>query len=353
MGTRAREISISRLAEQLGCRFEGDGAYRVSGAAALDDAGPRDLGFLRSKKWLGDLESSRVGALVAAPGVDVGDRPAIRSPNPGLHFGRALAILFPKSTPEPGVHPIAYVDPDASVDPTAHVGAFCSLAAGCVVGPRSVLHPQVTLYPGARVGADCTLHASVVLREEVQIGDRVVLHGCVVLGGDGFGFAFEEEGGWERTPHVGGLVVEDDVEIGANSAIDRAVLGETRIGRGTKIDGHVFIGHNCKLGEHVVMCGQAALAGSVTLERRVIFMAGAGSTGHVTIGEGAFVGGKAGITDDVAAGARVWGVPEMEEKSWLRSSMHFARLPDMAKRLRAIEKHLGLRKFKKESGESS
>ncbi len=346
MDSPSREVTLRALAEQLGCPYEGDGDVVLRGVAALAEAGPGDLTFLRSAEWVGQLSSSKASAVIAPAGIDVEDRPVIRSGNPGLHFGRAVAIVVPHLRPDPGIHPMAWVDPTATVDPSASIGPHCSVGARTVIGARTVLHPNVTVYPDTRIGEDCTFHSSCVVHEGTRIGDRVVVKSCAVLGGEGFGHVFDEDGGWEHTPHVGCLVIEDDVEIGGNSGVDRATLGEARIGRGTKIDSHVFIGHNCKLGERVIMCGQAAIAGSVTLEDRVIFMAGAGATGHITVGEGAFVGGKAGLTGDIAPGARVWGVPEMEEKSWLRASMHFARLPEMAKRLRAIEKHLGLRKFK-------
>lgn len=346
MSSSPREIRVKALAEQLGCAFEGDGEARVSGVASLAEASSGDLSFLRSQEWAKALETSNAGALIAPPGIDTGKRPVIRSANPGLHFGRAVSIILPPSRPDPGIHPMAYVDPDATVDPSASIGPNCSVGAGVVIGARTVLHPQVTIYPDVRIGEDCVFHASSVVHERTQIGDRVVVKGGAVLGGSGFGFVFDEWGGWEHIPQVGRLVIEDDVEVGGNSGIDRAALGEARIGRGTKIDSHVFIGHNCQLGDRVLMCGQSALAGSVTLGDRVTFMGGAIATGHITVGEGAFVGGRAGLTGDIAPGARVWGTPELEEKNWLRASMHFKRLPEMAKRLRAIEKHLGLRKFR-------
>ena len=337
-------MRICDLAESLGCPFEGDGEYRVRQVASLEDGSPEALGFVRSEKHLPELSNSKVGAVIAPAGVDVGGRPVIRSPNPGLHFARAVALLHPRSRPEPGVHPSAAVDASAEIDSKASVGPHCSVGARCRVGAGSVLHPQVTLYPDVCVGADCTLHARVVVREGTRIGDRVVLQAGVVLGTDGFGYVFDEGGGWEHIPHTGGVIIEDDVEVGANSTIDRSMLRDTRIGRGTKIDNLVMIGHNCEVGEHAILAAQVGMAGSSTVERRVIMMGQSALAGHLTVGEGAFVGGRAAVSSDVPPHTRVWGTPHLEERRWFRSIAVFKKLPELVKRLRAIEKHLGLGK---------
>lgn len=336
-------MRIRDLAARLGCPFEGDGDLPVAGVASLDDGGPGDLGFVRSEKLAGVLAASRIGAVVAPTGVDAGGRPVIRSPNPGLHFGRAVALLHPAVRPAPGVHPSAVVDPDARVDGRASIGAHCSVGAGARIGPGSVLHPQVTVYPGVEIGAECVLHAQVVVREGTRIGDRVVLQPGVVLGGDGFGYVFDEEGGWEHLPHTGGVLIEDDVEIGANSTIDRSLFGATRIGRGTKLDNLVMVGHNCEVGEHGIIAGQVGMAGSARVGRRVVMMGQSALAGHQRIGDGVFVGARAAVHGDVSAGTRVWGAPQLEERRWFRSISAFAKLPELVKRVRALERKLGLR----------
>ena len=344
MSTReARELTIESLAEQLGCSFEGNGDVCVNGVAPLAKAGPHDLSFVRSPRWAAGLRASRAAAVIAAPGVDTGTIPRIRSDRPALHFGRAVSLILPRILPRSGIHPTAEVDPSAKVDPAASVGAFCSIGAGCMVGPRTVLHPRVTLYDDVEVGSDTLIHAGIVVREGVSIGSRVVLEPGVVLGGDGFGYEFDEHGQWEHAPQVGRVVIEDDVEIGANTTIDRATLGETRIGRGTKIDNQVMIGHNCNVGEQVILTGQAGLAGSSTIERRAIIMGQVAIGGHLTIGEGAFLGGRAGVAEDVRPGVEIWGIPGMEGRAWFRSMAWVARLPELVKRLRIVEKRLGLR----------
>jgi UDP-3-O-[3-hydroxymyristoyl] glucosamine N-acyltransferase len=255
-----------------------------------------------------------------------------------------VALIQPRERPEPGIHPMAQVDPSAEIDPKASVGAHCSVGARCRIGAGSVLYPQVTLYADVGVGEDCTLHARVVVREGCRLGNRVVLQPGVVLGADGFGYVFDEQGGWEAVPHTGAVVLEDDVEVGANSTIDRSMFGDTRIGRGAKIDNLVMVGHNCEVGEHSVIAAQVGLAGSSTVERRVVMMGQSASAGHLRVGEGAFVGARAALTSDVPPGARVWGTPHQEERSWARSVAVFKKLPELVRRLRAIEKHLGLRR---------
>jgi UDP-3-O-[3-hydroxymyristoyl] glucosamine N-acyltransferase len=336
-------MRIRELAARLECPFEGDGEHRVREVASLEAGGAEALGFLRSEKKLAELRGSKVGAVIAPPGVEVGERPVIRSSNPGLHFARAVSLIHPREHPAAGVHPSASVDASAEIDQTASIGPHCSVGPRCRVGARSVLHSHVALYPDVSLGVDCTVHARVVVREEVRIGDRVVLQPGVVLGADGFGYVFDEAGGWEHVPHVGSVVIEDDVEVGANSTIDRSMLCDTRIGRGTKIDNLVMIAHNCEVGEHAIVAAQVGMAGSSTVGRRVVMMGQSALAGHLTLGEGVFVGGRAAVHSNVAPHTRVWGTPHLEERRWFRSSAAFKKLPELVKRLRALEKHLGLR----------
>ena len=336
-------MRLSELAEALGCSYEGDGDSQISRVGALSDGGSDCLGFVRSGPHLRQLAGSKLGAVIALPGADVAGRPVIRSANPRLHFARAVALLHPVERPAAGIHPSAQVEPGAEVDPAVSVGAHCTIGAGCSIGARTVLYPRVTLYPDVRVGSDCTLHSQVVVRERIRIGDRVVLQPGVVLGADGFGYAFDEQGSWEYVPHSGGVVLEDDVEIGANSTVDRSLLGDTRIGRGTKIDNLVMVGHNCEIGEHVIVAAQVGMAGSSNVERRAVLMGQAALAGHLRVGEGAFVGGRAAVHSDVPPATRVWGTPQLEEWRWFRSIAVFAKLPELVKRVRAIERQLGLR----------
>lgn len=336
-------IRLAELAAALGRPVEGDAEVRIAGVASLEAAGPSDLSFVRAGAFAARLAASRAGAVIVPPGVDPAGRAAIRSPNPGLDFARAARRLHPTAPPPRGVHATACVAPDAKIDPSASVGPACVVGSGCSIGARSVLVANVTLYDRVAVGADCTLHAACVLGERTRLGDRVILHPGVVLGGDGFGYVPDADGGFEKAPQIGGVVVGDDVEIGANTTVDRGTLGDTSIGDSVKIDNLVQIGHNCTIGDKVIIVGQAGLAGSTTVERGAIIMAQAGAAGHLTIGAGAFVGPQSGVHKDVPAGVKVLGSPQREERLFHRLMAALVRLPDLLRRVRAIEKHLGLR----------
>jgi UDP-3-O-[3-hydroxymyristoyl] glucosamine N-acyltransferase len=337
-------VELGELAQKLGGRpVEGDAHFRIEGVATLEQGGAHALGFLRSGAWAEALAGSTIGAVIAPPGVEVGARPAIRSPLPSLDFARAAALLLPEPRPAPGVHPSAWVAATARVHPSASIGPRCVVGERCEIGAGSVLVASVTLLEDVRVGADCRLHAGVVVRERCRLGDRVVLQPGVVIGGDGFGYEFNERGESEKVPQVGDVAIEDDVEIGANSTVDRARLGTTRIGRGTKIDNLVMIAHNCVIGPHSLIVAQSGLAGGTVFGERVIAMAQSGFGGQLTVGEGSFVAARAGVIESLPPKSRVWGFPAQPERAWHRSTAWFARLPELAKRVRAIEKKLGLR----------
>jgi UDP-3-O-[3-hydroxymyristoyl] glucosamine N-acyltransferase len=346
-----QSIRLADLAAELGREVEGDAEVWIDGVAPLRTAGPGDLSFVRGTQFAQQLAATRAGAVIAPLELDSGGRPTIRSPNPGLDFARAARRIAPQDRPPPGVHPAASIADGARVDPTASIGPACSVGPGCSVGPRSALIANVALYADVRVGADCTLHAGCVLREGTVIGDRVILHPGVVLGADGFGYVRDADGGYEKAPQLGRVVLADDVEVGANSSIDRGTLGDTSIGCGVKIDNLVQIGHNCELGENVIIVGQAGLAGSTVVERGAIIMAQAGTAGHLTIGEGAFVGPQSGVHKDVAAGVRVLGSPQREERLFHRLMASLSRLPDLIQRVRAIEHRLGLRDRPRDSSD--
>ncbi len=337
-------IRLSELASALGREIRGDGDFLVTGVAPLESAGPGDLVFVRSPRYAAALVESRAGAVILSDGVDAGGRPAVLSSNPGLDFARAVALIEPGPEAPGSVSHEALVAPDAKVHPEASVAAGAVVGARSQVGPGSVLHSNVTLYPDVRVGADCVLHAGCVLREGSVLGDRVVLEPGVVIGGDGFGYVADEQGGLLKVPQVGRVVIEDDVEIGANTTVDRATLGETRIRRGAKIDNLVQIAHNCDIGEGAVVVAQTGLSGSTVVGRGAVVMAQSGSAGHLTIGDGAFVGARAGLHKDVPPGARVWGTPQMEERTWHKAMKALVRLPDALRRLRAVERELDLRR---------
>ncbi len=343
MSAVATPIRLAELAAGLGREVNGDGDFLVAGVASLEDARERDLAFVRSQRWAPLVGSTQAGALIVPDGVDPGQRPSISSPNPALDFARAVRRIVPPPDYPGRIHREATVSSNAEVDSSAWLAPGVVIGAGARVGPHTVIHANVTIYPDVQVGADCVIHAGVVLREGTIVGDRVQLQPGVVIGGDGFGYLADEGGKLHKVPQVGRVVIEDDVEIGANSTVDRATLSDTRIRSGAKIDNLVQIAHNCDVGEDVIVVAQSGLSGSTRVERGAMLMAQVGSAGHLQIGERAFVGARAGLHKDVPAGARVFGAPQLEERRWHRAVAALARLPEAMRRLRAVERALGIR----------
>jgi UDP-3-O-[3-hydroxymyristoyl] glucosamine N-acyltransferase len=310
---------------------------RVSG---IEEAGPGDLTFVANPKYVGRLETTRASAVILSPDLET-PLPSLLSANPYLSFAQAVALLHPQPAPTPGVHPPAVVDRSAALGEGVHVGALAVVGPRVRVGARTVLHPHVVLYADVEVGDDCLLHSGVQVRERCRLGHRVIVQNGAVLGGDGFGFAKDAQGRYQKIPQVGIVVVEDDVEIGALTAVDRAALGETRIGRGTKIDNLVQVGHSVTIGRDTVVAGQVGIAGSTRIGERVILAGQVGIVGHLTVGDGAIVTAQTGIGSTVSPGAVVSGSPAIENRVWLRATAAFAKLPELLKRVRALERRLG------------
>jgi UDP-3-O-[3-hydroxymyristoyl] glucosamine N-acyltransferase len=340
------KIRLGDLAAELGREVEGDPEVWLDGVAPLESAEPGDLSFVRTAKLISRLEASRAGAVIAPPDLDVGSRPVMRSPNPDLDFARAARRIVPEAAAAPGIHPFAHVDPGAQVDETASIGPGCVVGPACTIGAGSVLSANVTVYADVAIGKDCLIHAGCVLRERTVLGDRVILQPRAVLGGDGFGYVPNAEGGFEKAPQVGRVVVGNDVEIGAGTAVDRGTLGDTTIGASAKIDNLVQIAHNCSIGEKALIVAQAGLAGSTRVEANAIIMGQAGVVGHLTIGAGAFIGPQTGVHKDVDAGARVLGTPQREHRNWHRLMAALTRLPALFARVRSIERRLGIREIR-------
>jgi UDP-3-O-[3-hydroxymyristoyl] glucosamine N-acyltransferase len=330
-------VKLRELAERLGCELLGDGEVELRGVGALEQAGPGDLSFLASPRYAPRLQATRASAVVVAPGQD-SPLPRLLSANPQLTFARAVALLCPPARPAAGVHPSAQVHPTAQLGAGVHVGALAVVGARVRVGDRTVVHPTVVLYDDAVVGADCLLHSGVQVRERCRLGDRVVVQNGAVIGGDGFGFARDGDGRYHKFPQVGTVVIEDDVEIGALTAIDRAALGETRIGRGSKLDNLVQVGHSVSVGSDTVLCGQVGIAGSSRVGSNVTLAGQVGVAGHLTIGDGVVATAQSGIPSSVEPGALVSGYPAIDNRAWLKSSAVFAKLPELQKRLRELER---------------
>ena len=335
-------FTLAELAARVGGTVQGDGALRLDGVAPLEDAGPSHISFFSNRKYRKAFEASRAGAVIVEPDEDVpAGRTVLRAAPAYLAFAKISTAFHPPREPLPEVAPEAAIHPSAKVHPSAQVMPFASVGARAEVGPRTILFPGVHLGEDVRVGADCTLYANVVVRERCVIGDRVILQPGCVIGADGFGFALDLQGEGRgprhyKVPQVGIVVVEDDVEIGANSCVDRATLGVTRIGRGAKIDNLVQIAHNVEVGPLSILASQVGISGSTRLGMGVVAWGQAGLVGHITVGDRANIAAQAGVASDVDAGARVAGSPASPDVQWARNSAVFNRLTEMRRELREL-----------------
>jgi len=311
----------------------------VARVAGIEDAGAGDLTFVANVRYAARLATTRATAVIVGPELET-PLPSLLSKNPYLTFARAVAVLHPKPRPAAGIHPTAQLGPGAVLGEGVHLGAYAVVGARVRIGARSVLHPQVVVYDDAVIGDDCELHSGVQVREACRLGQRVVIQNGAVIGSDGFGFAKDEAGRYAKIPQRGIVVIEDDVEIGALTAIDRAALRETRIGRGSKLDNLVQVGHSVTVGEDTVLAGQVGIAGSTKIGNHVTLAGQVGVAGHLSVGDGVIASAQTGIPHDVEPGTFVSGYPAIENRDWLKASAIFAKLPRLQKRVRELEAQL-------------
>jgi UDP-3-O-[3-hydroxymyristoyl] glucosamine N-acyltransferase len=340
--SRGLFFTLAEVAEAVGGRVVGDPRLRLTGIEALDRAEAGDLSWLADPRRVRDAAASRAGALLVALEEQAGGRPAIVVRNPTAAFAAWLERLRPQARPRSGVSRQARVDATAKIGKGASVAAGATVEKGARVGARAVLSPGSFVGEGAVIGEDSLLHPNAAVLAGCRIGARCILHAGAVVGSDGFGYVWDGEK-HRKIPQVGIVRVEDDVEIGANSAIDRATLGETVIGRGTKIDNLVQVGHNVEVGEHSILCGQAGIAGSARLGAHVTLAGQAGIGDHARLGDGAIATGQAGIPSRavVAAGAVLSGYPPAPHRDFLKRAALIARLPELVERLERLEKSAG------------
>ena len=340
----SRRFRLAELAELLGGRVVGDPERTLSGVASLREAGPGELSFLISAHaaYRREARESRAGALVVGSEPELhdelaADRPLLVVEDPELGRIRALAAFHPEEPVPPGVHPTAVVEDGAEVSPDATVGPFAVVGRGSLIGPRAVVGAHAVVGKECRVGPDTVLHPHAVLYERTELGARVTVHAGTVLGADGFGYVSRADG-HHQVPQVGRVVVEDDVEIGALSAVDRATMGSTRVGAGTKIDNLVQVGHNVEIGRGAVLCGQAGIAGSSRLGDGVVLAGQAGVGGHIRLGDRVQVGAASAavrpVPDDTVVSATV---PAMEIGRWRRQAALLGRLDELFRRVKALE----------------
>ena len=333
-------MKLSEIAARTACRMVAAEDVEIVGLAGIEEAGPGDLTFVANRKYIRHIRDTRASAIILAEEMPEAPIPSLRSPDPYLAFAKALDLFHRPVTPEPGIHPTAIVGPDAQIGPNASIGPYAVIGSGCLLGANVVLHPHVVLYPGASVGNDVILHARAVVRENCRLGDRVIIQNGAVIGSDGFGFAPKPDGTYYKIAQSGRVVIEDDVEVGANATIDRAAVGDTIIQRGSKIDNLVQIGHGSRVGEHCVLAAQTGLAGSTRLGRGVRAAGQVGFAGHLEVGDGATFTAQTGVPHDVPAGALMSGYPAVENAVWLRCMAALPKLPELIRRVRELEKRV-------------
>jgi UDP-3-O-[3-hydroxymyristoyl] glucosamine N-acyltransferase len=333
-------MKLGEIAEKLGCTLEGDAKLEIKGVAGIEEAHVGELTFLANRKYRPMLETTRASAILVSRGEGPVAIAALRSENPYLDFARAIELFHAAPAFSEGIHPTAVVAKSAKIGQRAHVGPYCFVDENVELGRRAVLHSFVAIYRGAKIGDDFFAHSHSAVRENCRIGNRVILQNGVVVGSDGFGYAQQADGRWYKMRQAGTAVIEDDVEIQSGSAVDRATIGETRIGRGVKIDNLVQVGHACKVGEDTLLCGQVGLAGTTRVGKCCILAGQVGAAGHLTIGDGATLTAQSGVPTDVPPGAVYSGYPAMENLAWRKSVAVFHRLPDLQKEVRTVREEV-------------
>ena len=339
-------MKLSELAELTVSTVEnGSPDTEISAAAGLDIAGQGEVTFLANPKYTPQIAATKASAIFLNESVPIDrtDIAILRSKDAYLAYTLALRAFHPMPPIEPGIHPSAVIHETAAVAENVEIQANAVIGRNCVIESGVKIFPNVSVYEGAKIGENSVLHSGVSVRENCEIGRNCIVHNNTTIGSDGFGYAKDAEKRWVKIPQVGRVVLEDDVEIGANTAIDCASVGETRIKRGAKIDNLVQIGHSCTVDEDALICSQTGLAGSSVIGKRVILAGQVGIAGHLKVGDDAVLTAKSATSHDVEPGKIVSGIPGFDNREWLRSTAAFRRLGEIAQRLRAIEKKFGLK----------
>ncbi|MGA9389677.1 MAG: UDP-3-O-(3-hydroxymyristoyl)glucosamine N-acyltransferase [Candidatus Sulfotelmatobacter sp.] len=329
-------MKLSQIAAALNARLEnGSPDTEITGINGIEQAGPGELTFVSNPKYAKAARSTKASAVIVAEDFPVVATAMLRAKDPYLAFAHALELFHQPLQYEPGTHATAVVHPSAKIGRNAHLGPYVVIDENVEIGDHAVLLAHVVIYRGVKIGSNFFAHAHAVVRENCRIGSNVLLHNGVVIGSDGFGFAKTADRHWHKIPQPASVVIEDDVEVQANSCIDRASVGETRIRRGVKIDNLVQVGHGSQVGEDALLCSQVGLAGSTEIGSRVILTGQVGVVGHCKVGDDAIVTPQSGVAHDVPAGALVSGAPAVDHKLWLKYSALLSKLPEMARALRA------------------
>jgi len=332
-------VKLSQIASTLGARLDGEDC-EINGIAGIEEAVPGQITFVANEKYAAAAKSTKASAVIVGENFPAITAATLRTKNPYLAFARAIPLFYDAPKYQPGVHPTAVVAQSAKIGSNAHIAAYAVIDEDVVIGNNCVVLPHVVIYRGARIGDNFFAHAHSIVREFCRLGDNITLQNGAVIGADGFGFAKDNEGKWEKIVQSGPAILEDDVEVQANACVDRASVGETRVGRDSKIDNLAQIGHGSVVGEHTMICGQAGLAGSTEVGNNVILAGQVGVAGHCTIGDGVIATAQSGIPNDVEAGKMVSGYPAMDNRQWLRAVAIFNKLPELARTVRELQKRL-------------
>lgn len=328
-------MKLSEIAAALDLRLEnGSPDTEVTGLNGVEQAGPGELTFVSNPKYAPAARTTSAAAVIVGEDFPAIPTAMLRSKDAYLSFARALELFHQPRKYSAGIHPTAVVHVSARIGPGAHIGPYVVVEEDVQIGANTVLLAHVVIYRGAKIGNNFFAHSHAVVRENCHIGNNVLLHNGVVIGSDGFGFARTSEGHWYKIPQPAPVVIEDDVEVQANSCIDRASVGETRIGRGVKVDNLVQVGHGARVGEDALLCAQVGIAGSTEIGKRVILTGQVGVVGHCKVGDNAIVTPQSGVANDIAAGALVSGAPAVDHKAWLKYSAILPRLPELVRALR-------------------
>ncbi len=333
-------MTLGELATKLGAELRGDPDLEITGVKGIEEAGPSEITFVANPRYSGLARTTHAAAVLVEPEFAEIPVATLRIKNPYYAFARALGFFYQPPDYPPGIHPTAAIDASAVIGEGAHIAAYVVVGACACIGPRAKLLPHVAIYPGVQIGSDFFAHSHAIIRENCVLGDHVTLENGVVIGGDGFGFAKNNEGRWEKIPQSGPVIIGDWVDIQANACIDRATVGATQIASGAKIDNLVQVGHGSRVGENTLLCAQTGLAGSSVVGKNAILAGQTGVAGHCTVGDGVILTAQSAVSHDVPAGKMISGSPGFDNRIWLRATAIFQRLPEMLRRLDRLEKRV-------------
>jgi UDP-3-O-[3-hydroxymyristoyl] glucosamine N-acyltransferase len=329
-------MKLAQIASALGARLEnGSPDTEITGVTGIEEAGPGQITFVANPKYAPAARSTRAAAVIVSEDFPAIPGAMLRSRNPYLCFARCLEMFYQPPTYAPGIHPTAVVHSSAKIGSNSHIGPYVVVDQDVRIGKDAVLLAHVVIYRGVTIGDNFFAHAHSVVREHCRLGNSVVLQNGAVVGSDGFGFAKDDAGHWYKIVQSGPAILEDDIEVQTNSCIDRASVGETRIGSGSKIDNLVQVGHGSRVGADTLLCAQVGLAGSTEVGNKVILAGQVGVAGHCKIGDSVIVTAQSGTHGDIPDGSMVSGSPAFDHKQWLRCTAAFPKLPEIAKAVRA------------------